>query len=351
MAKQSNVAGDAIDAYLAPLSADKRAALEALRATVRAAAPGAEEGFSYGLPAFRVEGRGLVAFGAAAKHCALYPLSEAVVADFAKELSGYSTSKGAIRFDPAAPLPSGLVRKIVKARIAELRAGAAPAKSAPKPISKAVGKPTTKASGQAQTSSRATQPIPSRATQPIPSRATQPIPSRATRPSKATSKTAAKPVARSTAKSTVKSTPKSPPKTAAPTNRTEDVLEYLRQLPAERRAALDELRKLVLSVDPRIGEELKWNSPSFFVADHFATFNLRRGPHADPNDKGVRLILHAGARAKGVVLQGAVSPSPAWLQWLAADRAMVDFADVAQIRARTAELRKLLRSWLEHLAK
>jgi uncharacterized protein YdhG (YjbR/CyaY superfamily) len=342
MAKQSNVAGNAIDAYLAPLSADKRVALEALRATVRAAAPGAQEGFSYGLPTLRVEGRGLVAFGAAAKHCALYPLSEAVVVDFAKELSGYSTSKGAIRFDPAAPLPSGLVRKIVKARIAELRASAAPAKSArraaaaktaPKLISKAVGKRTAKASGQPQTSSRATQPIPARATQ----------------PSKAPSKLGAKPVARSTAKSIVKLTAKSPPRAPAPANGTEAVLAYLRQLPAERRAALDELRKLVLSVDPRIGEELKWNSPSFFVADHFATFNLRRGPHADPNDKGVRLILHAGARAKGIALQGAVSPSPAWLQWLAADRAMVDFADVAQIRARTAELCKLLRSWLERL--
>jgi uncharacterized protein YdhG (YjbR/CyaY superfamily) len=107
-----------VDEYLAGVPDDKRAALEALRATIRAAAPKAEECISYRIPTFRLNGM-LVAFGATAKHCALYLLSAATVADFAEALDGYDTSKGTIRFRPDRPLPAALVRKLVKARIAE----------------------------------------------------------------------------------------------------------------------------------------------------------------------------------------------------------------------------------------
>src|SRR5947207_10798615 len=108
-----------IDEYLAPLSDDKRAALQKLRKTIQAAAPRAEECISYGLPAFRLDGRPLVAFGAGANHCALYPMSAATIAAHVDDLKAYETSKGTIRFPPAKPLPATLVRKLVKARIAE----------------------------------------------------------------------------------------------------------------------------------------------------------------------------------------------------------------------------------------
>jgi uncharacterized protein YdhG (YjbR/CyaY superfamily) len=108
-----------IDEYLAGVSEDKRAALERLRRTIRAAAPRAEECISYQLPAFRLDGRLLVAFGAAVRHCAFYPCSGSTVKVFAAELEGYDTSKGTIRFQAGSPLPAALVRKIVKARIAE----------------------------------------------------------------------------------------------------------------------------------------------------------------------------------------------------------------------------------------
>jgi len=106
-----------IDEYLATLSDDKRAALERLRKTIRAVAPRAEECISYQLPAFRLDGKVLVWFGAAANHCAFYP--GAVVEDLKDELEDYDTSKGTIRFQPDAPLPATLVRKLVKARIAK----------------------------------------------------------------------------------------------------------------------------------------------------------------------------------------------------------------------------------------
>ena len=104
------------DEYLAALSAEKRAALEQLRHAIKAAAPKAEECISYGLPAFRLKGKFLLAYGAAARHCAFYPGS--VVEALARELKGYDTGKGSIRFPAEKPLPPALVRKLVKLRIA-----------------------------------------------------------------------------------------------------------------------------------------------------------------------------------------------------------------------------------------
>lgn len=112
---------ETIDAYLAPLGPEKRAALELLRRAIQAAAPGAEECISYGVPGFRLGGRLLVSFGAAAKHCAFYPGAHPVAAH-RDDLQAYSTSKGTIRFAPERPLPAALVEKLVKSRIAEYAA-------------------------------------------------------------------------------------------------------------------------------------------------------------------------------------------------------------------------------------
>ena len=87
-----------IDDYLAVLSDDQRAALEKLRKTIKSAAPKAEECISYGLAAFRLDGKPLVAFGATANHCAFYPMSSSTVNDHRDELKNYDTSKGTIRF-------------------------------------------------------------------------------------------------------------------------------------------------------------------------------------------------------------------------------------------------------------
>ena len=108
-----------IDEYLAALSDDQRAALEKLRKTIRAAAPKAEECINYGLAAFRLDGKNLLGFGATAKHCAFYLMSGSTVETHQDELADYDTSKGTIRFPADKPLPAALVRKLVKARIAE----------------------------------------------------------------------------------------------------------------------------------------------------------------------------------------------------------------------------------------
>ena len=110
-----------VDDYLATLPEEPRAALEKLRATIRAAAPDATEGFSYGIPAFRLGGRPLVSYAALKDHCSFFPMSPAVIEANRKELERYDTAKGTIRFPADRPLPAALVRKLVKARIAELR--------------------------------------------------------------------------------------------------------------------------------------------------------------------------------------------------------------------------------------
>ena len=107
-----------IDEYLSSLTPNKRAALERLRKAVRAAAPGAEECISYGIPAFRLGGRILVYFGAAKNHCSFYPGAFPIEVH-KDELEDYDTGKGTIRFQADRPLPAALVRKLVKTRIAE----------------------------------------------------------------------------------------------------------------------------------------------------------------------------------------------------------------------------------------
>ncbi len=109
-----------IDDYLANVSEDKRSALQELRETIRSLVPEAEEGISYGLPAFRLRGKAIAGFGAGANHLSYYPMSGATTATLQQVLAGYPTSKGAIRFEVGQPLPEALVRKLVEARIAEL---------------------------------------------------------------------------------------------------------------------------------------------------------------------------------------------------------------------------------------
>jgi uncharacterized protein YdhG (YjbR/CyaY superfamily) len=109
-----------IDEYFAPLPADQRAALQKLRKAVKAAAPKAEECINYGLAAFRMNGKSIAGLGASANHLSYYPMSGSITNTLAADLKGYETSKGAVRFPVNNPLPATLVRKLVKARIAEI---------------------------------------------------------------------------------------------------------------------------------------------------------------------------------------------------------------------------------------
>ncbi len=107
-----------VDEYMASVPEPGRTTLQTIRAAIRSAAPEATEVITYGIPTFK-DDRALVAFGAFATHCSLFPMSYAVIDSVKSKLKAAQVSKGTIRFPLDKPLPATLVRTIVKARIAE----------------------------------------------------------------------------------------------------------------------------------------------------------------------------------------------------------------------------------------
>lgn len=119
----------AVDDYLAKLSTDKRATLQKVREAIRAAAPDAEEGLSYGVPAF-IQGKPIAGYNASTNHCSYFPMSGAITAQFEDELAKYEVSKGGFKFPVGKPPPATLIKRLVKARLAEIEAPKTTAKKA-----------------------------------------------------------------------------------------------------------------------------------------------------------------------------------------------------------------------------
>jgi uncharacterized protein YdhG (YjbR/CyaY superfamily) len=109
-----------VEDYLAALPPDRRAGVEELRRTINAAAPEATESIAYLMPALRSHGgQFLVSYAAYKKHYSLFPASDAVIEAGGEELKPYLAGKGTIQFPADKPIPSALVKKIVKVRLAE----------------------------------------------------------------------------------------------------------------------------------------------------------------------------------------------------------------------------------------
>jgi uncharacterized protein YdhG (YjbR/CyaY superfamily) len=111
-----------VEEYLADQPKEVRDTLQHVRESVLAVAPDATEKIGYGMPGFYVDGHPLVYYSAFKAHCSLFAASGAVMERLADELQGYGLAKGTIRFPIGEPLPRPLVKKIVKAKLQELRA-------------------------------------------------------------------------------------------------------------------------------------------------------------------------------------------------------------------------------------
>ena len=119
LSKEPSAGGKTVDDYLAAVPEPARATLSKVRATIRSVVPKeTEEVISYGIPAFKYK-KVIVWYAAFAEHCSLFPTAS-VIAKFKGELKGYKISKGTIQFPVDKPLPAALLKKMVKARMADL---------------------------------------------------------------------------------------------------------------------------------------------------------------------------------------------------------------------------------------
>lgn len=111
------MSAEEIDRYLSGIEEPKRATLERLRRSIRRVVPDAEEGISYGLPAFRVKGKVVAGFAAFKNHLSYLPHSGSVLEALGQEVAGYRQTKGSLHFPIDQPLPDALVEKLVTVRL------------------------------------------------------------------------------------------------------------------------------------------------------------------------------------------------------------------------------------------
>jgi len=114
------VSAQAVDAYLAAVPEPHRTTLTGIRTTLSTLLPDADQCIAYGVPCFKVGGKGVAGFGFYKDHCTYFPMSGSITTELAGDLAGYVTAKGSIRFAPDEPLPPDLVERLVRARQREI---------------------------------------------------------------------------------------------------------------------------------------------------------------------------------------------------------------------------------------
>ena len=136
--------------------------------------------------------------------------------------------------------------------------------------------------------------------------------------------------------------PKAPAHNTA-TDTTLAVDQFMKQLDHPAKVEIEAIRKLFLSVSPKVAEGIKWNAPSFRTTEYFATTNLR-------SKKGIGVILHLGAKVRALPAGGVTITDPkGLLKWLGKDRAMIEFKDMSELKAASTALKAVLKQWLGYV--
>jgi hypothetical protein len=115
---------------------------------------------------------------------------------------------------------------------------------------------------------------------------------------------------------------------------------FLAALDHPLKAEIHALREIIASMGPTVREDIKWNAPSFHTSEHFATFNFR-------SKDGLQLVLHLGTKPRpDAALRTAIADPDGILDWRAADRALVTFRDLSEVKAKEQALRRVLQQWI-----
>ena len=131
--------------------------------------------------------------------------------------------------------------------------------------------------------------------------------------------------------------------TGSPAGFPGEVEAYMAALDHPLKAAVVALRAIILSADAAVGEEIKWNVPSFHTSEHFATFHLRGA-------QGVQVVLHLGARPrKDAPVRAGIVDGAELLEWRGPDRAIATFRDLADVEAKREAFTRVLRQWITYL--
>ncbi|MBC8086698.1 MAG: DUF1801 domain-containing protein [Phycisphaerae bacterium] len=122
-----------------------------------------------------------------------------------------------------------------------------------------------------------------------------------------------------------------------------DVSTFIQMLEHSHKAEILAIRQIILQSDTSIMEAVKWNAPSFYTSEHFATMNLR-------DKQGVGVIMHFGAKKRADFKPKALITDPSGLlAWLADDRALVSFRDLGEIESKRDAYTALIREWIRYV--
>lgn len=120
------------------------------------------------------------------------------------------------------------------------------------------------------------------------------------------------------------------------------VADFIAGLTHPHKAGIEQLRAMILGLDRRVSEEIKWNAPSFKLDDHFATFKLHP-------PKNIQLVLHTGAKARSNAKAFSISDPDGLLNWPATDRCVLTLASAADLKAHQASVRRILEQWIARI--